>query len=399
MSDEIKDLKIAFLSDLDPRVIRTNSWTATMYYMSQALQRHGAEVHYLGPIQCNERRIGRYIHLISRAILKKNYFFERSILLARKHAKIAASRLAGRSFDVIIAPRGTTEVAYLQTDIPIVLVKDATFALMHNYYPNFSNLLGWSVREGYYLEDLANQKSSMLLYTSEWAARSAIEDFHADAQKVHVVPFGADFESPPKEVAETRKKSDRCRLFFPSVDWGRKGGEIAFETLMKLEEMGIQAELIICGCTPPKTFSHERMTVIPFLDKRDERQRREFENLFETSDFLFLPSRGETYGMVFCEASAFGLPIIATDTGGVSSAVKNGENGFLLPPDARGNEYARVIAEIYRDDQRYNEMVKAGRAAFEERLNWDTWAVSVNKLIAEMLDRKKSVHTPVEILV
>jgi surfactin synthase thioesterase subunit len=35
------------------------------------------------------------------------------------------------------------------------------------------------------------------------------------------------------------------------VSWERKGGAIAFETLLELEKMGIQAELIVSGCTFP----------------------------------------------------------------------------------------------------------------------------------------------------
>src|SRR5207248_5141279 len=141
----------------------------------------------------------------------------------------------------------------------------------------------------------------------------------------------------------------------------RKGGEIAFETLIELEKLGIEAELIICGVVPPPEFTHKRMTVIPYLNRKEEQQRREMEELFETSDFLFLPTRGEAYGMVFCEASSFGLPSITTNTGGVSGAVRDGENGYMLSPDARGPEYAELIARIYRDDRHYGELVKSSR--------------------------------------
>ncbi len=48
----------------------------------------------------------------------------------------------------------------------------------------------------------------------------------------------------------------------------------------------------------------------------------------------------------------------------------------------------QLIAGIYRDDQRYGELVKASRAAFESRLNWDAWGMSVTKLIHEMLAYK-----------
>ena len=94
--------------------------------------------------------------------------------------------------------------------------------------------------------------------------------------------------------------------------------------------------------------------------------------------------------MVFCEASAYGLPIITTDTGGVSGAVTEGENGFLLPPSAMGAQYAELIAKIYGDDQRYAQLVQSSRATYDNKLNWDAWGMTVTGFIHEMLERKKS---------
>ena len=180
------------------------------------------------------------------------------------------------------------------------------------------------------------------------------------------------------------RRSECCRLLFLGVDWDRKGGDIAFETLLKLEKLDIEAELIVCGCTPPEGVIHERLKVIPFLDKNDERQRKKFGQLLLSVDFLLVPTRAEAYGLVFCEASAFGLPVIATNTGGVSEIVKEGENGYLLPYAARGEAYAEVIAGLYRDEERYAELVRTSRASFEERLNWDAWGIAVKHILTEV---------------
>ena len=155
-----------------------------------------------------------------------------------------------------------------------------------------------------------------------------------------------------------------------------------------MEELGIEAELIVCGCTPPQEFVHERMKVIPYLDKNDERQLKELEQLLMSADFLLLPTRWDFSPIVVCEAAAFGLPVIATNTGGVSEIVKEGENGFLLPLEARGDAYAEVIARLYRDDELYTQLVRASRAAFEEHLNWDAWGMAVKHILHEVLAQR-----------
>jgi glycosyltransferase involved in cell wall biosynthesis len=233
---------------------------------------------------------------------------------------------------------------------------------------------------------MAYKKANALLFPSEWATHSAIEDCHVESRKVHAVPLGANFdEMPSYETAQHRQKSEHCRLLFVGLGWERKGGDIAFETLIHLNKMGIQAELIICGCTPPPDISHPRMRVIPFLNKTDIRQRKELEHLYATSDFLLVPTRRDCFGMVFCEASAFGLPSIGTATGGVTCVVREGENGFTLPYDARGPEYAALIAQIYQDDDLYYKMVHTSRAVFEDRLNWEAWGVTVRKILMDVV--------------
>jgi glycosyltransferase involved in cell wall biosynthesis len=388
MHDESKRLKIAYLSAEDPESKR--SWSGTTYYMAQALRRHCGDVYYLGPINSLERRLAWRLSKGIYLLFNKNIVHERLLLVARKHAKVAAQRLTGQSFDVIFAPISAGEVALLETDIPIVLAEDATFTAMHNYYPSCSNLLRWSEREGYLVQEMAYKKAQALLYPSHWAANSAIQDCGVNAQKVHVVPFGANLDDiPSKEVVLRRRKSDRCRLLLIGMDWERKGGPIAFETLQRLEELGIQTELTVCGSVPPESCTHERMKVIPSLDKNDERQRKELERLYLDADFLLVPSRQECYGMVFCEASAFGLPSITTDTGGIAGAIIDGVNGFRLPYAARGNEYAQRIAQVYVDDQWYAKLVRSSRETFENRLNWDTWGMMVRDILLKVVSSRR----------
>ncbi len=381
-------LNIGFLRALTLQD-KLTSWSITNRYIVQALQTYAGDVTYIDNVDMRELLIGKIFNKSSQLLLKKGYMYYHSFYIAKRFAKIVPQKLSSKPFDVIVAPSCATEIAYWQSDIPVVLIEDATFTLLYDYYDQYKGLLKRSIYEQDVLEGLALKHANLALYPSEWAAVSAREYYQAGTEKVHAIPFGGNIDAPPPiEIVQRKKKSGRCILFFLGVDWKRKGGEIAFETLLKLEEMGIAAELIVCGCIPPSIYAHPRMKVIPFLDKKDEKQRQELDRLFETSDFLFLPTRGETYGMVFCEASAFGLPVITTDTGGVAGAVREGKNGFLLPLEARGAEYAALIAKVYADDQRYAALVKSSREEYDTRLNWDAWGKAASALIVEMLDAR-----------
>ena len=70
--------------------------------------------------------------------------------------------------------------------------------------------------------------------------------------------------------------------------------------------------------------------------------------LLQQSDMFVLPSRSETFGVVYIEATACGLPIIATDCGGPKEIVTP-QNGVLIPmddTDALANAILHMTAHL-----------------------------------------------------
>ncbi len=175
-------VKIALLHAYDTHDRR--SWSGTVYYIARTLEKYSGEVFHLGPIpRFKEMLVGKVINKISQTFFRKNFRYHCSFLLANRYAKVAAQRLAGQSFDVIVAPAGATEIAFLDTNIPIVLIEDATYGLLFDYNPAFSDLLARSIYEMNTLQTLALKKASAVIYSSAWAARSAIEDYGADRRR------------------------------------------------------------------------------------------------------------------------------------------------------------------------------------------------------------------------
>jgi glycosyltransferase involved in cell wall biosynthesis len=383
VKDEHRRPRIALVTNEDAADKR--SWSCSLYYIGKTLQEYCGDVTYINPLPYPEPPLmNKILAKSALTLIKKRYLHECNLALARHKAQIISQKLAQEDFTVIIAVASETAITYLQTDIPIIFISDATYAQLVNFLPYYSRLLKRSIHETQVAEELAFKKTKAFIMSSEWASQSVIEDCHVSPEQVFTVPFGVNFdESPSFEIAENRKLSNPCKLLFTAVEWERKGGAIAFETLLKLEESGIEAELIVCGCVPPGQLSHPHLKVIPYLDKNDTRQHAELEQLYITSDFLLLPTRADCAPNVFREANAFGLPVITTNTGGIASIITNNENGFMLPLEARGTEYAELIAGIYNDEERYGKMVKASRKAFEERLNWDAWGKAVRDILWE----------------
>lgn len=98
-----------------------------------------------------------------------------------------------------------------------------------------------------------------------------------------------------------------------------------------------------------------------------------------------LPTQAECQGVVFNEAAAHGLPVIATDTGGVSSVVQHGKTGSLMSAHSLPTEWAEEILALTGDRARYESYSLESARTFPARLSWKA---AVGRVMSELPVRK-----------
>jgi glycosyltransferase involved in cell wall biosynthesis len=101
------------------------------------------------------------------------------------------------------------------------------------------------------------------------------------------------------------------------------------------------------------------------------------------SHFLIVPSRAECFGVVFAEASSFGLPSLATNVGGIPSAIRDGKNGQTFPLAANPDEYSDYIERFMSSKEEYKKLALSSFTEYSERLNWFSAGRRVTDLIRE----------------
>lgn len=105
-------------------------------------------------------------------------------------------------------------------------------------------------------------------------------------------------------------------------------------------------------------------------------------------DLLAAPSlEGEAFGMVFLEAAASGLPVVAARRGGIPEAVQEGRSGVLLDRPEDPEELAAAISTLLDDPRRRRAMGEFGRDWVEREFDWQGVARRVEDLYGGLLGR------------
>ena len=368
-------LRVGFLSQQN--YLDKNTFSGTLYHMYHALQAKGVELVDLKKPE-SPTRLSK---AANRVLSKLRPAAQSDAAAIAKFKRQVEDSLAQGACDVIFAPVASQEVDLIDTKVPIVFSSDATPTLIHNdYYKIYKSEAEFEAAAT--AEKRVVAKASHLVYPSKWAADSALQDYGAEPQQVTIVPFGANIDAvPPEQQVQKRLQASRCRLLFIGKDWQRKGGNLAFEALLKLVALGVDAELTMIGCVPPDEAVAQvdagRLTVIPFLNKNVPQERDRLHQIFLDAHFFLFPTRADCSPIVLCESAAFGLPVMSSHVGGIPTIVDAGVNGYTFPPEAGGEEYAKQMAELFSDQPRYAQLVRSSRQTYDQRLNWSAWADQV----------------------
>lgn len=377
-------MRIVYCTWTDP--LNKRSWSGIHYYILKTLQKRFDDIVVVGPLKNKYIFIARILDKLMTILFKKNSTYLHSSIISKEYAYHLSKKLESVEADVLFFPGGSGIIAYLKTNTPIVYLTDSTYESMIDYYQSFSNLFLLSRKMGNYAESNALNKAETVIFASEWAKKEAMEDYNCPSDKISVIPFGANLDKVPERerILELRKKNFTVlKMLLIGVSWERKGCQIAFDTMCRLNERGIETELTICGCKPPQKLVHEHLHMVDFLDKNNPEDARKLIELYEDANIFIFPTRNECAGIVLCEACSYGLPVITTDTGGVSTYIKNGINGYNLPAEAGPDSYADIIESIISDKDRYYNLSVSARERFDNELNWDAWAARFENLIKD----------------
>jgi glycosyltransferase involved in cell wall biosynthesis len=108
--------------------------------------------------------------------------------------------------------------------------------------------------------------------------------------------------------------------------------------------------------------------------------RTDLDSLIGGADVVVLPSYTEGLPNVALEASAAGVPVVATAVGGTPEAIADGVNGALVPPGQPAS-IARKVGELLRDTNLRARFGAAGRARMRALFTFQAQAAAYLRLL------------------
>jgi alpha-maltose-1-phosphate synthase len=273
----------------------------------------------------------------------------------------AARRLIGQRRGAIdaVLQHGALFHAHTPGGPPVAIYTDFTYRLAQreddwrNPFSSSADSERWNA-----LEHEAYQGAAVLLTRSEYARQSLLLDYGMPPERVVVVGGGVNFAQLPPPAPP----ADAPRVLFIGRDFARKGGDLLLAAFGRARRQIPDAELWLVTDRADLAGPGVRR-IAPTYD------RAAIAALYAQSALFAMPSRCETWGDVFLEAMAHGLPCIATTSDAMPEIVAHGESGLLVPPDDV-DALAAALAALLADVPLRRRMGAAGRARVEAQFTW-----------------------------
>ena len=237
---------------------------------------------------------------------------------------------------------------------------------------------------------------------SNWVAELAKESMREVGVKklppVATVDLGTDPShfSPARDTGALRKRyglEGKSLLVTVSRLYATKGQDTAIRALALLKDDFPDLSYLVVGDGESRLRLEGLAKDLGVAERvvfAGRLSDAEIAEAYATATVYVGPTRNEGwhvegFGISFVEAAASGVPSVAGDSGGVRAAVREGETGFVVPPEA--HPVADAVALLLRDPARRAEMGRNGRRAVETHWNWDRAAREARAFAVSVVEK------------
>ncbi|MFH1457585.1 MAG: lipopolysaccharide heptosyltransferase II [Candidatus Omnitrophota bacterium] len=251
----------------------------------------------------------------------------------------------------------------------------------HGYYKKqpFSYIMGWAKR---------------VIVLSNCIARHMIDDFGVPMERIKLIPRSVDLEKF-KFTSPDKKRGKEFNVGIIARLTPIKGHLPFIKAMAKVARAMPRLKIWIVGdaSTHRQGYKEEIQVLVRRLGLWHSTEflgtQRDIPQIMSQLDLLVLATvTHEAFGRVIIEAQACGVPVVATQVGGVVDIIDNKETGLLIPP-ADPNSMAEAIIQIFKDLPLAVRLAENARKKVQEKYNLDLMSKNTLDVYKEALGQSK----------
>ena len=253
--------------------------------------------------------------------------------------------------------------SFYRVDTTFIGAKEGGDASVNAIGPSAFRLCVWQERRAF-------QHVRHIITSSAWSRDILVSRYGVAPEKVCILISPITL---PEQLIPTPDEAIllRTHITFPlqlllvGREYYRKGVDIAIEIVQTLMARGVPAQLTVCGVPAPNHCPANVRFVGPFR-KSNPDEVQQYVQLYRDAHLLLHPARFEAAGMVPSEATAFGVPTITNNVGGLGTTVEDDVSGLVLPGGSLADAYVDAIMQLVRNPDRYFQLRVSTRKRFEQ---------------------------------
>ena len=226
------------------------------------------------------------------------------------------------------------------------------------------------------LERQALTQADHIFTRGAFVREAIVSDYGVMAKRVTAVGGGVNFATLPE--LEPEPDGPPTALFI-GKELYRKGGDLLLQAFAVARQRVPHARLLLLtGDAIPSNLSLDGVEVIaPTWD------RTAITHLYRRAHFFVLPSRLETWGDVFLEAMAYGLPCLGVADEAMCEIIDHETNGLIVPPE-NVESLAQALIRLFTRSELRQQWGLAARRKVEARYTWAQVVKQMAPIIHQM---------------
>ncbi len=351
----------------------------------RVLREAGVDLQLLGPPVRPPWLLERLLRKLYRRLTGRRYLRFYLSQASRASAALTAAAVDSRP-DAVVTMFPAALWRY-DAPAPAVYRVDVTYTALAREYPEYGYSRLMAGLAGRF-QARACRRSTLLVTHSDWSRACLEREYRVPREKIRVFPNVGGL--PPEALtgtADVRELAPPLNLLLVGLDGYRKGLDVAMEAVRILNESGIEARLTVCGLRGRDT------AVVRFVGPYDKGRFEElalYSDLYREAHLLLHPARFDPSPMVVAESAAFGVPTVTHAVGGLGASVEDGRTGVVLAPRSPAEAYARAVAALVDEPDRYRRICQGARRRYGRELSWSRFGENLLTVLQEAvaIDRR-----------